>query len=493
MELRERIAQRRARERGAIHKDAPIRVTLGYPNAYKVGMASLGFQVAYKLMNAEPDVVAERVFLEELPGELITYESGRRAADAQIFAVSIAYELDLTNLIRLLLRSRIEPLRERRDEADPLVLVGGPLTSSNPWPLAPFADVILIGDGEETIPALFEAYRRAESKRAFLDLIEGLPGVFLPDRMAREPHFATARPETLPAAAQFVTPDAEFPNTFLIEVERGCPRPCTFCLARVMYGPTRNVPLDRVLAAIPEDVPKVGLIGAALTDYPWIKELSRALVERGQAFSYSSIRADRVDLELAELMRAGGMQSFTFAADGPSQRLRDLLRKQITTEDLLRAARIAREAGFRRFKLYQMIGLPTETEEDLEEMVELTVELSRYARLALTVSPFVPKRHTPHFADRFAGVKTIEKRLKFIARRLGKHRARVELRSVSARWAWVEAVIARGGPEVGLAALSLVEHENYARWREALAAVGWNDPLNQPGPAVPAPRVTAAL
>ncbi len=484
MELARRIAERRARERGAILKDAPIRVTLAYPNTYKVGMASLGFQTAYKLMNAEPDVVAERVFLEELPGELITYESGRRPAEAEIFAVSIAYELDLTNLARLLVRSRIEPLREKREDGDPLVIVGGPLTSSNPWPLAPFADVILIGDGEETIPALLEAYRSAGSKAEFLDLIEGLPGVFLPDRMTREPPFATARPETLPAAAQFVTPDAEFPNTFLIEVERGCPRPCTFCLARVMYGPTRNVPLDRVLAAIPEDVPKVGLIGAALTDYPWIKELSRTLVERGQEFSYSSIRADRVDRELAELMRAGGMQSFTFAADGPSQRLRDLLRKGITTEDLIRAAKVAREAGFRRFKLYQMIGLPSETDEDLEEMVELTIELSRYARLALSVSPFVPKRHTPHYADRFAGVKEIERKLKFVAKGLGKHRSRVELRSVSARWAWVEAVIARGGPEVGLAALQLVERENYAGWKKALESVGWHDPLNLPAPPV---------
>jgi len=138
-----------------------------------------------------------------------------------------------------------------------------------------------------------------------------------------------------------------------------------------------------------------------------------------------------------------------------------------------------------------MIGLPTETEADLEEMVELTVELSTYARLALTVSPFVPKRHTPHFADRFAGVKTIERRLK-IAKKLGRHRARVELRSVSARWAWVEAVIARGGPEVGHAALHLVEQENFARWKKALAAVGWDDPLNRPEPIPPVPLVAVA-
>ncbi len=485
MELRRRIAERRARERGAILKDAPIRVTLAYPNTYKVGMASLGFQTAYRLFNAEPDVAAERTFLEELPGELLTYESGRRPAEAHVFAISIAYELDLTNLVRLLLRAGLRPLRRDREATDPVVLVGGPLTSSNPWPLAPFADAILIGDGEEAIPQIIEALRKSGSKAEFLDLLEGMPGIFLPDRMEREPLWATARPELLPAAAQFVTPEAEFPDTFLIEVERGCPRPCTFCLARVMYGPTRYVPLERVLAAIPEDVPKVGLIGAALTDYPWIKELSRELVERGQAFSYSSIRADRVDLELAELMRAGGMKSFTFAADGPSQRLRDLLKKQVTSEDLLNAARVAREAGFKRLKLYQMIGLPTETEADLEEMVELTIELSSYARLALAVSPFVPKRHTPHFADRFAGVKTIERKLKFITRRLGRHRARVELRSTSARWAWVEAVIARGGPEVGLAALRLTERENYALWRQALSEVGWSDPLNQPEPASP--------
>ncbi len=491
--LLERIRARRARERGAILKDAPIRVTLAYPNTYGVGMASLGFQVAYKLFNAEPDVVAERTFLEELPGDLVTYETGRRPAEAQIFAVSIAYELDLTNLVRLLLRVGLPPLRQDRDAADPVVLVGGPLTSSNPWPLAPFADLILIGDGEEAIPQMLEAFRQAASKAEFLDLVEGLPGVFLPDRMTREPPFATARPERLPAAAQFVTPEAEFPDTFLVEVERGCPRPCTFCLARVMYGPTRNVPLDRVLAAIPEDAPKVGLIGAALTDYPWIKPLSRALIERGQRFSYSSVRADRVDLELAGLMREGGMKSFTFAADGPSQRLRDLLKKQIRREDLINAARVAREAGFSRFKVYQMIGLPSETEEDLEEMIADAIALSEYGRLVLTISPFVPKRHTPHFADRFAGVKTIEKRLRRVERALRRHRPRIELRSVSARWAWVEAAIARGGPEVGLAALRLAEHENYAGWKRALAEVGGRDPEDAPEPVAPAPRPLAGI
>ncbi len=481
-DLRRIIESRLAAERGAIFKDAPIRITLAYPNTYAVGMTSLGFQTAYRFFNAEPDVVAERVFLEELPGPLRTYESGRRPAEGQFFAVSIAYELDLVNLVRLLLRSGLTPLREERDPEEPFVLIGGPLTSSNPWPLAPFADVILIGDGEETIPLLIEAYRQATSKDAFLELIEGLPGVFLPDRMEVEPHWATARPETLPARAQMITPNAEFSDTFLIEVERGCPRPCTFCLARVMYGPTRNVPLDRVLEAIPEDAPKVGLIGAALTDYPWVKPLARALVERGQRFSFSSIRADRVDLELATLMREGGLQSFTFAADGPSQRLRELLKKQIRTEDLIRAAEVAREAGFRSFKLYQMIGLPTETDADIEEMIELTLELSRYARVVLGISPFVPKRHTPHFADRFAGIKVVERRLKKIERALRRYRPRIEMRAVSARWAWVESVIARGGPEVGLAATHLVEKESFALWKKALEDVGWHDPLNLPNP-----------
>ncbi|WP_293173296.1 radical SAM protein [Oceanithermus sp.] len=484
--LRKRIRERLAGERGTIFKDAPFRVTLAYPNTYAVAMASLGFQTVYRLFNAEPDFAAERAFLEDAelapPGRLVTYESGRYAGDAHIFGISVAFELDLVNVVRLLRAAGLEPLREARDPDDPPVLVGGPLTSSNPWPLAPFADVILIGDGEEMVPRLAEAYRQADSKAAFLDLVEGMPGVFLPDRDRREPHWATAPLERLPVYSQIVAQHAEFPGAFLVEAERGCPRPCTFCLARTMYGPTRNVPAERVLEVVPEGVTKVGLVGAALSDYPHVKRVGHALLERGIQLSVSSIRADRVDRELAELLKAGGLRTFTIASDGPSQRLRDLLKKQITEEHLLRAAELAREVGFRGFKLYQMIGLPTEADEDIEEMLDFTRRVAEITPVALGISPFVPKRHTPHFGDRFAGIKTIEARLKRIQKALRRLRPRVEVRSTSAKWAWIEAVIARGGPEVGLAALRLEEGESFAGWKRALEEVGWHDPLTLPEP-----------
>jgi len=482
--LRRRIAERLQGERGTIYKDAPFRVTIAYPNTYAVAMASLGFQTAYRLFNAEPDFVAERAFLEDAelaaPGRLPVYESGRMAGEAHIFGISVAFELDLVNIVRLLRAAGLKPLREDRDDADPPVLIGGPLTSSNPWPLAPFADVILIGDGEEAIPQLAEAYRQAESKAAFLDLVEGMPGIFLPDRDQREPRWATAPLDRLPVYSQIVSRYSEFPGVFLIEAERGCPRPCTFCLARVMYAPTRNVPAERLLAAIPADVEKVGLVGASLSDYPYVKQVGRTLLERGVGLSVSSIRADRVDRELAEILKLGGLRTFTVAADGPSQRLRDLLKKQITEEHLLHAAELARELGFKGFKLYQMIGLPTETDEDIGEMIDFIRRLAEITPVALGISPFVPKRHTPHHSDPFAGVRVIDARLKRIKKELRRLRPRVEVRSTSARWAWVEAVIARGGPEVGLAALRLEEGESFAGWKRALEEVGWNDPLNLP-------------
>ena len=490
--LRNRIRSRLADENGVIFKDAPFRVTIAYPNTYAVAMASLGFQTVYRLFNQEPDFVAARAFLEDAelagPGRLPVYEASNYAGDVHIFAISIAFELDLVNVVRLLRAAGIEPLREARAGGDPLVIIGGPLTSSNPAPLVPFADAILIGDGEEMIPRLAEAYRQAYDKAEFLDLVEGMPGVYLPDRDEREPRWATAPVDVLPVYSQIVSRQSEFPGVFLVEAERGCPRPCTFCLARVMYGPTRNVPAERVLNVIPEDVDKVGLVGAALSDYPHIKQVGRELIERGVKLSVSSIRADRIDMELAAILKHGGLRTFTIASDGPSQRLRDLLKKQVNEEHLLRAAEVASELGFSGYKLYQMIGLPTETDDDISEMISFTKRVAEIIPVTLGISPFVPKRHTPHWSDSFAGIKTIEARLKRIQKELRKLRPRVEVRSASAKWAWIEAVIARGGPEVGHAALRLEDGESFSDWKRALAEVGWHDPLTLPD-ADPASRV----
>lgn len=494
-------------ETGTIYGDAPTRVALCFPNRYSVGMASLGYQVVYRMFNEEPAFSCERAFLPDdidafrASGEnLVTYESGRPVGSADIVAISVSFELDLTNIIRLLELAGMKPFREDREDGDPIVLIGGPLTSSNPYPLGPLADVIAIGDGEMIVPTVAEAYREAGGREEFLDLLDGRPGIFLPDRHAHEPAWATAPKEKLPAYSQIVTPHSELSNMFLVEAQRGCPRPCTFCLARTMYGPNRNNEADDLLECIPGWVEKVGLVGAALSDFKHTKHVGRVLTERGVKLGVSSIRADTVDEELAAILKAGGLRSFTVASDAASQRLRDWMKKGISENDLRRTARISRDLGFAGLKVYMMIGLPPETDEDITELVEFSRELATYTRVAMGISPFVPKRHTPHHSDPFAGVDAIERRLRRIHKEL---RRTVELRNVSAKWAWIEHVIARGGPEIARAAYLVKDNESYGAWRKALDEIGWRDefeggivtldqrpgqvirpPLATPGPAL---------
>jgi radical SAM superfamily enzyme YgiQ (UPF0313 family) len=239
-----------------------------------------------------------------------------------------------------------------------------------------------------------------------------------------------------------------------------------------MYGPNRNNGGDELLERIPDWATKVGLVGAALSDFPHTKYVGRTLTERGVKLGVSSIRADTVDEELAAILKAGGLRTFTVASDAPSERLRRWLKKGITTEDLLKTAHISRDLGFSGVKVYMMIGLGPETDDDITELIEFTKQLAGINRVALGISPFVPKRHTPHFADPFAGVKVIEGRLKRIQKEL---RTTAELRNVSAKWAWVESVVARGGAEIGMAAYSIYKQESVASWKKALEEIGWSD------------------
>ncbi|MFC4455017.1 B12-binding domain-containing radical SAM protein [Deinococcus sonorensis] len=472
-------------ETGTLFKQAPARVTLGFPNRYSVGMASLGYQVIYRLFNQVEGVACERAFLPDDPelfetqhlkrGEALpTVESGRAAGDCELLALSVSFELDLTNIIRMLDLCSLHPLRDQRSDEDPIIMIGGPLTSSNPYPLTPFADVIVIGDGEQVVPLIAAALRDASSREDFYDLVDGLPGIFLPQRHSHEPQWATAPKELLPAYSQIVTPHSELSNMFLVEAQRGCPRPCTFCLARTMYGPNRNNQGQELLDVIPDWATKVGLVGAALSDFPHTKMVGRALTDRGIKLGVSSIRADTVDEELAAILKAGGLRTFTVASDAPSERLRQWLKKGITTEDLLKTAQISRDLGFSGLKVYMMIGLGPENDDDITELISFTKELAQINRIALGISPFVPKRHTPHFQDSFAGIKVIEGRLKRIQKEL---RSTAELRNVSAKWAWVESVIARGGPEVGMAAYQIYRSESIGAWKKALDDVGWVDPF----------------
>ena len=453
----EEVRARLADERGTIFQEAPLSVALCYPSPYRVAMSSLGFQTIYREICRHPGAVAERAFLPDdaarwPPGTpLFTYESLRPVAEHRVVAFSIAYELEITGLFEVLRLSGLPVLASDRSERHPLVVAGGPLTFSNPRTLEPFVDAILLGEGEETIHALLERVAAANDKQAALDALTGQSGIYVANRGLQWPAVAKAPDERLPAHSQIVTPNTELRSMFLIEAERGCSRICSYCvMRRTTNGGMRPVPLERIVDKIPADVGRVGLVGAAVTDHPQIEALLRTVVDSGRSIGISSLRACRITEPIARLLARGGYRTLTIAADGSSQRLRDAVQRNTTEEHLFRAARHAREAGLTRIKLYEMIGLPGETEADIDELGRLATELSKVLPLSLGIAPFVAKRNTPLDGQPFEAMSTLEARLKQLRRAV---KGRVEIRSTSARWAYVEHELAQGSAETGLAAL----------------------------------------
>ncbi|WP_437742577.1 radical SAM protein [Sorangium sp. So ce302] len=454
------IRRRLAGEIGRIDKQAPFRVALSYPSPYRAGMSSLGFLQIYKTIQAEPGMACERAFLPDDEGQgadgpPITYEGLRPISDFPVIALSVAYELELAGVVRLLELAGIPALREERSFRDPLVLAGGPLTFSNPLPLAVFADAIIMGEADTLAVEALRVLRDASSREAALDALAALPHVFVPARHGAEmPPVAQCDNALLPAWSPIRAEETELSNMFLIEAERGCSRGCTYCvMRRSTNGGMRIVPKERLLELIPEDARRVGLVGAAVSDHPKIVEVVRTLAERGCEVGLSSLRPDRLTDEFVGALRLAGYKTLTTAMDGTSERVRETLERRARPRHLQRAAELARQHGMNRLKLYLMVGVPGETDADVDECVSFVTELSRIVPVALGIAPFCPKRNTPLHGARFAGIDVVNKRLDRLRRGL---RGRADVRATSARWAWVEAVLAAGGEAEGHAVLQAV-------------------------------------
>jgi radical SAM superfamily enzyme YgiQ (UPF0313 family) len=362
-------------------------------------------------------------------------------------------------------------LREERGESSPIIVAGGPLTFSNLDPLEPFVDVLVQGESDDLIAPLVEALRGSNSKQATLQALAQVPGLRVPGLSNERSRGFVARASdaSLPARSVILTPHTELSRMFLIEPERGCSRGCHYCvMRRTTNGGMRTVPPERVLELVPAHATKVGLVGAAVTDHPRIVELLEAIVRSGRQVGVSSLRADRLTQPLVNALRDGGAQVLTVASDGPSQRLRDLVDRKHSETQILNAATLARTAGLRRLKIYNVVGLPTETDADIDELIRFTTELSKVLPVALGVAPFAAKRNTPLDGAPFAGIDVIEDRLARLRKGL---RGRAELRPTSARWAWVEYMLAQCGPEGGLAALDAWRAGgSFSAWKKAFTA-----------------------
>lgn len=476
------LRARLSRERGTLGVGRPSDVALAYPSPYRAGMSSLGFQTLYRLTH-ELGFGAHRAFLPDawepmaLPWPqprrpILTYEGERPLSSYRVIGISVAYELELAGLIRLLEGAGIPLLASERREHDPIILGGGPLTFSNPSSLLPFVDLLIVGEAEDLLP---EALARIAARRGRDDAIAAAAA--LPHTTVGElarglfhplPEPARASKERVPAYSAILTPDTELADMFLIEPERGCSRQCAFCVMRITPGGgMRLVEHERVLDLVPEHAQKVGLVGAAVTDHPDLEPLVARLVESGRSVSISSLRADRLTPAFLRDMQRSGHRTITVASDGISERMRELLDRKIKEQHLLRAAQLVHAAGFHRLKVYEMIGAPTETDADVDELVRFARELAAIGRLALTFSTFVAKRNTPLDGQPFLGVKAAEERLRRIRSGLA---GKVELRPQSPRWAHIEYLLAQRGPEAGHAAIEAVRRgARYADWVRAFA------------------------
>ena len=448
-------------ETGTLFKEASQPIALLYPSPYSVGMSSLGFQTIYRSVNARLERAAHRAFLpddlEAFRGPLLCYESARPVGDYPVIATSVAYETEIAGLIQCLELAGVPPLAEDRTDAHPLVLAGGPLTFSNPLPLAPFVDAVVMGEADDSIHRVLDLVFDADTKsRAIKAIAEHAPHTFVPSLHGDDmPPVDKANDADLPAYSQIITPNTELRNMFLIEPERGCHRGCTYCvMRRSTNGGMRTFDKDKVLSLVPEHARRVGLVGAATTDHPQIVDIVEALADQGREVGLSSLRADRLTDRFVSALKRAGHKSLTTASDGASQRLRDHIQRRAREDVLIKAAELARKHKLKRMKLYMMVGVPTETDDDIDELIRFSTELSKLIPLSLGIAPFVAKRNTPLDGAPFAGIATVDARLKRLRAGL---KGRVDLRATSARWGWVEYVLAQGGRAEGRAVLDAVK------------------------------------
>ena len=464
--LRERIRRRLADETGRMLRQAPFTVALCYPSPYRVGMSSLGYQRIYRALMEAPGIACERAFLDDeceddaaRPAEHpITYESLRPIDALPVIAFSVAYELEIAGVVRMLQAAGIPPRRLDRDGRHPLVIAGGPLTFSNPLPLAAIVDAIVVGEADTRTVDVVRAAQEGPSRAAQLDALAKIPHVFVPTHHAVLPPVGAEHDAVLPAYSAIRTPNTELSGMFLIETERGCSRGCTYCvMRRSTNGGMRIVPEEVVLGTIPRDARRVGLVGAAVSDHPKVVSIVNALADRGCEVGLSSLRPDRLAQHegfVAALARVG-YRTLTTAMDGTSERIRETLERRARPKHLLRCAELAKEHRMDRLKAYLMIGTPGETDADVDECVALMTELSRIVPVALGIAPFCAKRNTPLHGEPFAGIGVVDARLARLRRGL---KGRADVRATSARWAWVEYVLAQGGEQEGLAVIDAVDH-----------------------------------
>ena len=514
---RERALELLSKEVGYIRKPhgGKLRVALLFPNTYFVGMSNLGFQTVYKLFNAEADIVCERAFLPpktELAAQLaggaplITLESQTPVGEFDVVAFSVSFEWDYTNVLTLLRLAGVPPRADARTHHHPLVVIGGAVTFVNPEPLALFADAIAAGEGEVLIPSLLRAFQGASGRDDLLRRLAAERGFYIPSFYdvqygqdgtiaAFVPKAGTGAPPVVkkaalktteavdPPATTIFTPETEFGSRFLVEVVRGCANLCRFCWAGYNYLPVRAFPKDRILQLAEQARPhsnRVGLVSIALCDHPEIEEILTRLAQMGYSISPASLRLDDITPRIVGLLRESGERTITIAPETGSDRLRRVINKTITNDEILASAEMIFASGIENLKLYFMIGLPTETDDDLVAIRDLTRQLreimlkhgrgrGHLGRIVGSVNPLVPKPGTAYQWLPMEGDASIERKIQRM-RSLMAGIDNVYINIKSERHSFYQALLSLGDRRVA-PAIEAAER-NGGNWRAAVAETG---------------------
>ncbi|MBV9209123.1 MAG: radical SAM protein, partial [Acidobacteria bacterium] len=513
----ESYKQKLATEEGwTLKRGAELRIALCYPNTHAIGMANLGFQAMYELFNKIPEVSCERVFLpderelreyEKSRTPLLSFESQSPVRDFDVLAFSISFETDYLNMARILRMSGVPVWSKERTHRDPLVIMGGAASFLNPEPIADFTDVIAVGEGEILAPQLIDTIFEAETKEEILLALARrgrgfyVPSLYqvvyhedgtvhnyepqaagVPARVGRavaaeNPKEGSLRrakrrgdthiveqllqEEVFAPSSSIWSPTAEMGERFLIEISRGCSQGCRFCWAGYNYWPPRIVPARDILAKAAEwraKTDKIGLVSTAVCDHPEISQILRGLREMEYRISVSSLRLDQISDELLDALVESRDQQIAVAPETGSDRLRKVINKNLTNDEIVDICGAVFDRGMLTVKLYLMVGLPTETDEDLAEMIVLVERIKnrmleagkrfgRAGKIIPSLNGFVPKPNTPLQWDAICDEKELKRRLKWVSKNLARI-PNVEVRAMSARIAHEQALFSSGDRNV---------------------------------------------